>query len=615
MAILPNAGHGLHTPRLEERQKVLAEVFSVDRMQLCWKKYVRKGLRDQEVLDLFDYNDSHWNKDKRFSDLRSLILSGNYRPSNSIPTKIEKKHGVCRTIVTPSPEDAVVLQCIVEYSIAKSLKGQPSSNSFFSRSHQAPDVSFKFARDYIWFKQWRKFSKARFEVVSVHAWVATTDIATYFDNIRYEHLRNIISTFDETEEVVLDILFSVLDQLCWRPDYLPSARVGLPQVQFDAPRLLAHVYLYEIDRFLSEKTDDTFVRWVDDITFAHDTEETCRVILRDLDTLLQMRGIRLNSGKTHVMRASTARRFFHQRENDNLTRWNEEFDAAKKAGTSTTAIETKVETSFLKFLAREPFGHHDKIIKRFVGFAAKAKNAFAMDNVLEGLSSNPSMRGYAYWYLSALGPSEKALAAIEKYLKSPAALDDASQCQLARLLTEWKVDPGTALFKKLSTLADAMGSQNYVGTQTFRFVAALWMLTKYESQSRIAKFIHDSVEIWEHNEFLSRQVAAASGKFRDPDLIAEFSSSVRAHGLRSSISVLDSLDVLRSLEKSVPPAVRLYILNGKNRTTYSLQRFLIAFTVLSSSKLAASTRKALRLDLLKYLADPHYRAVINSLKI
>ncbi|TBR56360.1 hypothetical protein B4U84_30285, partial [Westiellopsis prolifica IICB1] len=50
-----------------------------------------------------------------------------------------KKFGVCRTVVTPSPEDSLILQCLVESLITKLLKNQPTSNAFFSRSHQTPE--------------------------------------------------------------------------------------------------------------------------------------------------------------------------------------------------------------------------------------------------------------------------------------------------------------------------------------------------------------------------------------------------------------------------------------------------------------------------------------------
>jgi hypothetical protein len=209
---------GLHTPRLEARRGALKKVFSQANMELAWKKYVRKGLRKQEVFDLFDYNDFHWNRGARFADLRRAILAGRYKPNTSIPVKLEKSLGICRTIVIPTVEDAVVLQCIVENLLPSAMKRQPSRNTFFSRSHQQTIGDFKFDSEYIWFKQWRKFARRRLELTSTHQWVVTTDIATFFDNVRYEYLRNIISTFNNQQEVVLDILFALLDELSWRPD-------------------------------------------------------------------------------------------------------------------------------------------------------------------------------------------------------------------------------------------------------------------------------------------------------------------------------------------------------------------------------------------------------------
>lgn len=592
---------------------MLSDTFSIPNMQRAWKKYVRKGLRDQETVDLFDYNDFHWNREKRFADLRQLILSGNYKPGRSIPFKIEKKFGVCRTVVTPSPEDSLILQCLVESLISKLLKNQPTSNAFFSRSHQTPEKNFTFAKDYIWFTQWKKFAKFRIKVASSHNFVATTDIANYFDNVQYGHLRNIISTFDDIEEVTLDLIFGILESLCWRPDYLPAANIGLPQVQFDAPRLLAHVYLYEIDSYLNKATNGTFVRWVDDITFAADDEDQCKLILRDLDTLLQMRGIRLNSGKTHVMPASTARRFFYQRENENLTRWTSEYEKAMDQKLPTGPIILKVSKSFNRFIDREKFGHYDKIIKRFIGFAAKSKSDFALDYTLDLLPSNPELRNYVYWYASELPPSTKILKVIEKYLFSSGALDDTSQCQIAKMLTDWEVEPSSPLFSQLVKLADEMGKEKYVGNDTFRFVAALWMLTKYSTQARIVQFVRQSRDIWQHSEFLSRQVAAASGKFRDPKVIEDFSNTIRSHGLRSSITILDAIDGLRKLTTTIPPDLRLYILNGKQTSTYTLQRFLIAFTVLSSASIDKTKRNALRLQLIPYLRDPHYKNIIQKI--
>lgn len=218
-------------------------------MDFVWKKYVRAGLRDQEIFDLHDYNDFHWDRHALFSNLRAEVLAGRYSPRKSIPVRVEKRFGVTRTLVIPSPEDAVILQCIVEELLPRALEKQPSKNAFFSRSRGFAGPEIAFNRDYIWFRRWVQFSKMRIDLSSMHEYICTTDIANYFDNIDYTHLRSMISVLDGVEEVTMDILFSVLDTISWRPDYLPPPGRSLPQVNFDAPRLLSHIYLYEIDRF------------------------------------------------------------------------------------------------------------------------------------------------------------------------------------------------------------------------------------------------------------------------------------------------------------------------------------------------------------------------------
>jgi hypothetical protein len=604
---------GLHTPRLEARHAALEKVFSEQLMAAAWKDYVRKGLREQEVIDLFDYNDFHWARADRFRDLKGAIMDGRYKPSNSIPTKLEKNLGVCRTVVTPSPEDCVVLQCIVESFLPKAIKKQPTKNAFFSRSHQNTVGKFTFGKDYIWFKQWRRFSKLRFQITSAHPWVVTTDIATFFDNIHYTHLRNIISTFDDTEEVILDVLFAVLDSVSWRPDYLPSSGIGVPQVQFDAPRLLAHVYLFEIDAFLKRATMNNFVRWVDDITFAVASKEQGKRILRDLDTLLQMRGVRLNAAKTQVLSASAARRFFHQRENEYLDRVKASIETAQQSGKSTRSIETRLSKSFEKFVARRPYGHSEKITKRYIGHFHLLGSDAALDYALESFEDHPGLRDTVYRYVAALPPTSKTLTAISRYLFGGGALDDASQCQLAIVLTEWEVASGTPLFKSLKALSERMADQLYIGREPFRFLSALWMITKYSTQKRLKDFVEEFADIWQHSEFLSRQVTAASGKFRNPQLISWFAKQLERHSFRSALSVLGALTTLRSYTTSVPSDVRLYVLNGNNPTTYSLQRFLVAFAILSSKSLNAKPKADLKAALLTILKDPHYVKVITAL--
>ena len=56
-------------------------------MEKAWTKYVRAGLRSQEVVDLHDYNDFHWGRVKYFDSLRSEIINGNIYSEGIDPDK------------------------------------------------------------------------------------------------------------------------------------------------------------------------------------------------------------------------------------------------------------------------------------------------------------------------------------------------------------------------------------------------------------------------------------------------------------------------------------------------------------------------------------------------
>lgn len=602
---------GLHTPRLEARRGALKKVFARAKMEVAWQKFVREGLRNQQVFDLFDYNDFHFNRLKRFQDLQRAIISGRYRPTGSIPAKVEKSLGVCRTIIIPSPEDAVVLQCIVENLLHEAGKRQPSKNAFFSRSHKNNVGNFQFDSDYIWFKQWRKFSDKRMEFTSTHQWIVTTDIATFFDNVRYSNLRNIVSSFNNQHEVVLDILIDLLDGLCWKPDYVPSSKIGLPQVQFDGPRLLAHIYLFEIDAYIKAQTDDNFVRWVDDMTIAVRSRQHGKVILRDLDSLLQIRGLRLNSAKTRILSASEAAVYFQKSENASFDSIKAAFDAAKKAKTSTLAAKGAARMAFKALLASAEVGHRDKVIRRYIGLAAEMRSNFALKYVLTQFEAEPAMRESIYRYLSALGPRLDVFRGASAYLLGDDAVDDASVCHVVQTLIDWEVDRKDLLFKKLRSLAMKLCKPEFVRNNPHRFSAALALSVKYRTEGGLVSFVKRTEFVWSRSEFMARQVCAALSRVKDGAVLEWAANVIAPHAYRSAFSVIHSIRRFRDVS-IVPGDVRLYVLNGNNKTTYKIHRLLIALTVLRSSGLKPAYKASLKASILKILTDPVYRSLIKA---
>lgn len=61
-----------------------------------------------------DYYDFHTNQDRLIETIKTEIIRGDYKPKPPQIIRREKKYGVCRHIQIPSPEDALVLQTIVE---------------------------------------------------------------------------------------------------------------------------------------------------------------------------------------------------------------------------------------------------------------------------------------------------------------------------------------------------------------------------------------------------------------------------------------------------------------------------------------------------------------------
>ncbi len=131
-----------------------------------------------------------------------------------------------------------------------------------------------------------------------------TDIANYYDTISYTNLRNVIAGITDVEEAT-DMLIYILSHLLWQPDYTPRVEVGLPQINLDAPRLLRNRFLYELDEFLDFVQNCDFVRYMDDIDVGVDLIVDAKNMLKSID--LSIRHIRLNSGKTQILRTREGR--------------------------------------------------------------------------------------------------------------------------------------------------------------------------------------------------------------------------------------------------------------------------------------------------------------------
>jgi hypothetical protein len=279
---------------------------------------------------------------------------------------MEKKFGICRHLMVPSPSDALVFQVLTDVLYDSVIKAQPSKAAFYARDRHGLSLphEHKKAGSYPWFILWPRFQKEIWNFSKSHRFLVTTDIANYFDAIGLRELRHVISAIAKTKEVYLDLLFALVEDLSWNPDYLPTSHKGLPMINIEAPRLLAHALLFEVDYVLKKRTKDSFVRWMDDINFGVSDLSSANVILGEINDVLKSRGLALNLAKTEIMTAKEAQYHFLFSENIRLT---------KIQGRANKLKSVPAKYRMAKRTARE-LRHHleecdarnkDKVTKRF----------------------------------------------------------------------------------------------------------------------------------------------------------------------------------------------------------------------------------------------------------
>lgn len=185
---------------------------------------------------------------------------------------------------------------------------------------------------------------------------------------------------------------------------------------------------------------------------------------------------------------------------------------------------------------------------------------------------------------------------------------------VARTLTEWHVKPNSKFHRDIRSLGETVGTQAYVQRNPFFLAASLWLLSKYGLRKHIKLVIDQTFAVWSHSEFFSRQVAATYGKFRFHPEGEEMRRHIGKLKFFGADSVLDSFDRIARTGAS-DQNVRLYILNGRNISNYSISRFLTCLHVLTSPHIDPKKRRALRADVLLYVNDPLYVRVINKIRI
>jgi hypothetical protein len=110
-------------------------------------------MRKLDIRDLHDYYDFNIAIEARVGVITERVLAGHFRAESPLVYRVEKKLGICRHMLIPSPSDALVFQLLTDALYPAILKAQPSSGAYYARDRHTLKLPHELqeASSYPWF--------------------------------------------------------------------------------------------------------------------------------------------------------------------------------------------------------------------------------------------------------------------------------------------------------------------------------------------------------------------------------------------------------------------------------------------------------------------------------
>jgi len=598
----------LSSPRFPDRQPQLQAIFSVVTLRETWRNKVRYALRGRYVPDPVGFIDYHLSLNANCERLNAELANGSYRTSPPLRLLKEKSKGLCRQIVLPSIDDSIVLQRLADSFFAAIRGKTPTKYAFFE-----PD-SFSFPsterHQYGSFAAWLHFQNHLFSITQRRKFLIITDIANYYDHIGYEALRNILSSSISVPEIILDLLIYSLSGLTWQPDYMPRVNIGLPQIDLDAPRVLAHSFLFDLDQHAFNRVGTDYTRYMDDINFGVDTISEAKKIIRDVDLILHTRQVRLNSGKTGILKASEARKFLRIADHQELDQIQAELTHRRTTGISLDVTAAKIESMITKKYRSRNFddGHGEKILKRMLTLARQSGASIHRSILLDTLKRRPSCRDSVLTYLAARPLDAKSLSVVEAFLEFPEIVDDVSYLAAVSALVEMRTPSRPASKPAIDRIVG-----NLEQNGSWCIYSALWLLSKYGSPQEILEFLQRQRTKWSTDQTLGRLVGGLYPRFINSDQRSIFESIIDRSGNLESTSMLRFHQRL-NVDRRAAISVRPYISspNPSRSTGITHSKFLVMLNVLQNAEISEVYKTTLVARHRAVWRDAYYRPLATA---
>ncbi|GIP17527.1 hypothetical protein J40TS1_31690 [Paenibacillus montaniterrae] len=599
----------MQTERFDRlRKSELSKIFEKKQITEVWRKIVKEQLRNLDIKDLFDHYDFNYNIEERATSIRNDILNGSYKVSQAMTYRIEKKLGVCRHLVAPQPTDALVFQVLVE-NISKSvLENQPSENSFYSRDkhnvskpHDVDEYGLTLRA------HWKKMQSKIYNFNEEKELIVVTDLANYYDSIDIRELRKVFTSLSKISEVIIDLIFRIIEEVSWKPDYLPYSARGLPTTNIEGIRLLAHSFLFEIDDVIKQKTNNSYTRWMDDIVIGVDSKKQAIEIISSISDMLKTRGLALNLSKTNIYNDTDG--FYHFQINEN--KYIDSIENTKISDPEYKAITSEVYKRFKKHFKDQGAKYWDKIAKRYITTFNRLNSHKLLNDLPNIYIEYPVLRQNLIYYLLKVGYQKKSAENVLNIVKNIDVFDDISLYQLCFLVTQWEIP------KNETSKSFLLEFENHIVRFSFNrkvpsdFYCILWFRTKYSHPEDLLKFIRQYKNLWQTDSFLRRQVTAILARLliSDRRSVEALLSNQISSGIPNTVTLASQIMLFKDIEK-LDNKLSYYLFPKMKQNPYPLWKFLVLCSVLNSEKIR--TNESIKKKIVEHVKDPYYLYWLES---
>ncbi len=239
------------------------------------------GIDGMTVQQLPGYLGDHW------SEIRTQLLEGDYKPRAAKRVEIPKPGGGVRKLGIPTVLDRLVQQAILQV-LQKRWDPTFSEHSYGFRpnrdAHQA-------------------VARAQEIIAQGYGWVVDIDLEQFFDRVNHDRLMARVSA-RVGDKRVLKLIRAFLNAGILEDGLVRPTEEGTPQGSPLSP-LLSNLVLDELDREL-EKRNLPFVRYADDCNIYVRSERAGQRVMKSIsDFLTRQLRLKVNATKSAVAKPST----------------------------------------------------------------------------------------------------------------------------------------------------------------------------------------------------------------------------------------------------------------------------------------------------------------------